>query len=73
MKDFLKYAFGTLGLKAKVFAGVVIIVFIVFYIVGIGKDTIDSIVELKYLIAILGIPIAVFFLGNYINYKKQKK
>lgn len=57
------------GLK---FAGVVLAVFAVFFLAGLWMPEVKSWVELKHLAWIIGIPITLFFVGNYVAWKKLK-
>lgn len=57
------------GLK---FAGVVLAAFAVFYFAGLFMPQIDSLIELKWLALIVGVPVALFFVGNYFAWRKLK-
>lgn len=47
-------------------------VFIAFFLLGLAMPEVNSLVELKWLAVILGVPAATFLIGNYINWRKLK-
>ena len=68
--NYWRYISKQRGIK---FGGVVIAGMLLFYLAGFFMPGIDSLIELKYLAFIIGIPVAIFFIGNYVAYKKLKK
>lgn len=51
--------------------GTIIIIFALIYASGYFLD-VDSIQEAKYLAFIVGVPVLVFIIGNYIKFKQLK-
>lgn len=60
--SFWEYISRGIGIK---FAGIVLVLFALFYLAGLWMPEINSLVELKHLAWIIGVPLAVFFIGNY--------
>lgn len=69
-KSYWKYTFGKLG-KMGYFALFVIAVMITFWLLGFNMPGIDSAIEGKYLIAIIGIPALMIFGINYFKWRKE--
>lgn len=67
--NYWRYISKQRGIK---FGGVVIAGMLLFYLAGFFMPEIDSLVEGKYLAFIIGIPVAIFFIGNYIQWRKLK-
>lgn len=59
------------GIGVRVF-GIVIGCMLLFWLVGLWMPELNSLVEIKYLAAIIGIPLIVFFIGNYVAWRKLK-
>jgi len=56
--------------NTRPFMIVVVVLFILFYIAGFWFAEVDSMVEGKYLLLILGIPAVLFFGVNYFKWRK---
>ena len=67
--SYWEYIAKTKGLK---FAGIVLAVFAVFFLVGLWMPEVKSWVELKHLAWIIGVPLVLFFVGNWFAYRKLK-
>lgn len=60
--------------KNRVIIFVVVVgIFLAFYLLGLAMPEVNSLIELKWLALILGIPITVFIIGNYVNWRKLNK
>lgn len=59
--------------NTSIFMLIVLGAFAVIYIRGLWYPNVDSWQEAKYLALIIGIPAALFFVGNYVNWKKNFK
>ena len=66
--NYWKYISNGIGVK---FFGVVLILFVLFYFAGLFMPGVNSLIELKYLAVIIGIPLALFFVGNYVSWRKR--
>lgn len=57
------------GIGVKII-GVVLVCFGLIYLAGFLYPEVSSLIELKYLAVIIGAPMALFFIGNYVAWRK---
>lgn len=68
-KSYWKYTMDSMG-KMKYFALFIIAGMLTFWLLGFNMP-VDSWIEGKYLIGIIGIPVLLFFVGNFIKWRKE--
>lgn len=59
--------------NTRPFMVVVLVLFVAFYIAGLWMPSVNSAIEGYYLLYIIGIPLALFFVGNAINWNKRHR